>query len=196
MILKPDSNGFYRNFYYLRTTDVRGALLFITQDVVGDIMKGTEPTKTPVPFVYYKGSREKGFLVGGIAIYLVHDSVINVFKENNFTGWDTFPIEAYDKTNKKLEGYQGLFISGRCGKLIDSLSSIEDRPNPNGRIRPIKVGLFFEPETWDGSDFFSPDASICIFVTKRVKEVLEKQKINTIAFENITENTRIFTIKN
>jgi hypothetical protein len=47
-----------------------------------------------------------------------------------------------------------------------------------------------------GSDFFSPDGSIAIFVTKRVKEVIENLKINTVAFENITETTRIFTIKN
>lgn len=175
---------------------LRGALEFRLKESTKQVMKGTEPPKTPVPFVYYRGSREKGILFGGISKCLIHESVIRVFKENQFTGWDTFPIEAYDKSNKKLEGYYGLFVKGRCGKIIDSWSPIEERPSPAGFMRPVKVGLYFEPDSWDGSDIFSPDGTTAIFVTKRVKETIERLKINTVIFENITETTRIYTIKN
>ena len=76
-------------------------------------------------------------------------SVIQAFKENQFTGWDVYPIEAYDKSGNKLEGYYGLYVEGRCGKIIDSWSPIEECPSPYGFMGPVKIGFYFEPDSWE-----------------------------------------------
>ena len=68
--MKPDSNPFYKNFYRMDYSFLKGALEFRTLAVPLETMKGKEPGKTPVRFEYFKGSREKGIIWGGHRILL------------------------------------------------------------------------------------------------------------------------------
>lgn len=76
-----------------------------------------------------------------------------------------------DKPKDKLYGLQ---ITGRCGKLIE--------PKEKG----FYIGYKFDKDTWDGSDFFCPEGTALIFCTERAKNILVKNKITNIEFEDIT----------
>lgn len=47
--------------------------------------------------------------------------------------------------------------------------------------------LHFDPATWDGSDMFLASNYWAIFVVKRVKEVLEQNKIRGCRFGPVTK---------
>jgi hypothetical protein len=49
--------------------------------------------------------------------------------------------------------------------------------SPDTSGLPVRVGLYFEPELWDGSDFFVPDNMGTIIVTERVRAALTSGKI-------------------
>jgi hypothetical protein len=61
------------------------------------------------------------------------------------------------------------------------------RFSPVGTLRPVAVGLYFNLETWDGSDFFVPGESGYIIVTEKVKTAVEKTKFSNIELRSITE---------
>lgn len=51
----------------------------------------------------------------------------------------------------------------------------------------VRMGYYFEESSWDGSDFFSPQGSFQIFVTERVKRLMEENKISNLEFRRVTE---------
>ncbi|MDP5276147.1 imm11 family protein [Chengkuizengella axinellae] len=191
MDLRRDSNGFnYSDFYMIRNAMLKGAFELGKKEAIftEDIIKGKKPEK-PIIFQYYKGSRKKDIINGGLSVYLISNEFIKVLEENQFIGWDTFPMEAYDKEGKTIEGYYGLFITGQCGKIDTSLSKIENRPSPIGRMRPVYVGYCFDPDSWDGSDIFTAEGYNGIIISKKVKEALEKSdlKINNVEFKSLMD---------
>jgi len=60
-----------------------------------------------------------------------------------------------------------------------------------GGIFPAWHGLYFDPESWDGSDFFmSADGYGAIFAVEEVTRVFRKAKIKNISFKRLTDITR------
>ena len=56
------------------------------------------------------------------------------------------------------------------------------RIRPAG-IFPIGKGLLFEPESWDGSDLFTPAENVgYVFMVEAVKKAFERAKIRNVAF--------------
>lgn len=141
--------------------------------------------ESPTIFKHKYGSRLKDIIHGGNSILLMHDAVKQVFEENQFSGWGTFPIELIGKDNERIEGYHGLKVTGKCGPPHSELKWM---PTPVGELASNYVGLYFDPEQWDGSDIFSPEGTLFIIVTRRVKEALERKnlKMNTIYFQKLT----------
>jgi hypothetical protein len=88
-----------------------------------------------------------------------------------------------NRDGEVLEGYHGLSIGGRCGPL-DLQRSVEfAKPYPAG-VFPAYRGLFFPPESWDGSDLFMPgDEMLFVFAVDRVQKAFHKAKITNVAFE-------------
>lgn len=107
--------------------------------------------------------------------------------ENNLTGWKTFPVSVFDKKGQEITGYHGLSVTGRCGKIDDSKAEmLEKQFAPNAPFTTYYKGLHIGLDKWDGQDFFLPEEYYGIIVTKRVVEVLKKNKINSI-FENLSD---------
>ena len=52
-------------------------------------------------------------------------------------------------------------------------------------------GLYFAPESWDGSDTFRPEDRLYHLVTKRVKVALERANVRNIMFERLSEKERM-----
>ncbi|MCX6148035.1 MAG: hypothetical protein NTW25_12440 [Candidatus Kapabacteria bacterium] len=84
-------------------------------------------------------------------------------------------------------GYQGFSVTGRCGAIDFSKSTIiEKKIISNGPIVQLYKGLYIGLENWDGSDFIIPDGSTFLIITSKVYKVMKKNKISNIEFENLS----------
>ncbi|MBN1206565.1 MAG: hypothetical protein JXB05_16885 [Myxococcaceae bacterium] len=64
-----------------------------------------------------------------------------------------------------------------------------------GGIFPVWKGLFFDPASWDGSDFFMPAQRFgFVFVVEEVKKTFERAKIRNVKFTPLDQFERSWTI--
>lgn len=115
------------------------------------------------------------------------DRVIDLLRDEGFTGWDTFPIEVYLKDGSRLLGYQGLMVTGKCGALNPAASEPIDVVDYTfrGWSDLNFKGFPLDYEAWDGSDIFTlpRDISYHIFVSRRLRDAFKKHKISSIEFK-------------
>ena len=150
----------------------------------------------PIEFVR-AGGRKPHDMIGTTraALKLVSDRFLEVLREHGFSGWATFPARVVLDGEHELGGYHGFAVAGRCGPIDDRLSEEVTLPPPvpEGRPTPGLRGLCFQPETWDGSDFFASEAGgAMIFVVERVKDAFEHAGLTNVAFERLTEIERLW----
>jgi hypothetical protein len=150
----------------------------------------------PLEFVRAQGARAYD-LVGTTSptLVLVSAHFLDVLRAAGFTGWTTFPVKVTLDDGSSLEGYEGLAISGRCGPIDDSLSELVTLPPavPGGPEQRALRGLCFRPETWDGSDLFTPsEGYTAAFVTTRVKDEVERAGITNVEFKRLSEIERMW----
>jgi hypothetical protein len=147
-----------------------------------------------VRFVHDEG-RDLHDLVGTTyaVIDLLSDRAIRMLTEGQFTGWTTYPIEIRDAHGGLVAGYRGLAVTGRCGPIQDSLSRIEVLPPPisTGKAMPHRIGLLFDPGTWDQSDVFTPEGTGFVFVTEAVRDAIAEAKLTNLDLRALTEVHRL-----
>jgi hypothetical protein len=150
----------------------------------------------PVPIKWAMGSSKPMPVMWTtfVAPIIVADSVVQVLRSHGFTGWSLYDVTVRDKQDQLIPGYSGLSVTGRCGN-IDWASGIEvPRIFPAG-IFPVWKGLFFDPESWDGSDFFMPAEPVgYVFVVEAVKKALERAKIRNMGFTPLAQFERDWRI--
>jgi len=73
--------------------------------------------------------------------------------------------------------------------LLDYRQSpiIEKQYIANGPIVKFYKGVFFNIDSWDKSDFFFTENYYAIFITKKVSEILKKNKIIGLELENLAD---------
>jgi hypothetical protein len=189
----------FEHLYLLGDADLRGALHVCPQETIEDefaLLRGEVKPKVPVVFVHSMGKNPMD-LIGTEypALYLFSDRVFELFRSNGFTGWDTYPVEVYDKDGKLIEGYQGISIYGSCGPIDNSMSEVllKDPITPKGKPYRVWKGLYFDLDTWDGSDIFVPKTTGFMIVTERVKVAIEKARFKNFDFERLTEIERMIS---
>lgn len=152
------------------------------------LLQGRERPRSPVRFRPHVGSRP-GDLVGGghAALKLVSDRLKERWEQASLTGWATYDVEVEGLDGP---GYHGLRVTGRCGPLTDEQSERVLIPpkSPEGKGVLGWRGLYFDAETWDGSDVFLPEGTAWIFVTERVKQAAKG--LTNLAFRRVTEVER------
>jgi hypothetical protein len=122
---------------------------------------------------------------------LVSERVVTLLRDVGFTGWRTYDVELVDHDGTPIIGYHGFAIHGRCGPL-DFSKSVETPTVFPGGIFPAWYGLYFEPDTWDGSDLFMPEGDVgWKFVVEDVKRAFEKAKIKNVEFTGLPRVERI-----
>ncbi|TAF71904.1 MAG: hypothetical protein EAZ53_17250 [Bacteroidetes bacterium] len=143
----------------------------------------------PVVFKQEYGKKLEDILdTGWPGLFLVSKKFKEVLEENALTGWKTFDVKVLDKNNQELQGFYGLSITGKCGKIDYSKSEIiEKRLVPNGPVGKYYKGLPIGLDEWDGSDFFLPHNNFGAIVTSKVADVLKKSKVTNVRFENLTD---------
>ena len=97
--------------------------------------------------------------------------MVSSLQEAGISGWSTYPVELFGKQGEPLGTYHGLIVHGRCG-AVDKSRSVRTTKEFPGGVFPIWRGLYFDEDSWDGSDIFMPsDETGWVFVTTRAKEV-------------------------
>jgi hypothetical protein len=121
---------------------------------------------------------------------LVSERVVTILRDAGLTGWRTYDLELVGHDGAPIPGYYGFAVHGRCGP-IDNSKSVEMPTVYPGGIFPAWHGLYFEPDTWDGSDFFmSKDGFGAMFVVEDVRRVFRKAKIRNVDFKRLVDITR------
>ncbi len=143
----------------------------------------------PVVFKQEYGKKLQDILdTGWPSLYLISDKMKAVLEENALTGWETFAVKVLDKQGQAIQGYHGLTITGRCGKIDYNKSEIiEKRLVPNGPLVKYYKGLHIGLNEWDGTDFFLPEKYFGIITTQVAAKVLKKNKLTNIRMENLAE---------
>jgi len=100
---------------------------------------------------------------GWASVLLISPSVQAVFAP--FNGWRGVPITA---TDDRLNGYVVLAVTGRLGQVSE---------DPGG------LGLFVDPDTWDGSPIFKPENWRGIWMIGGVASALRKAKCKGVSVE-------------
>jgi hypothetical protein len=147
--------------------------------------------KGPVVISHYMGGAPKNVLWTTSGSPLIfHNRIIELLTAHRFTGWSTYPVTVHGKTGNLIEKYSGFAFKGRCGPIDDSRSEVVLKDYPGGKF-PIRKGLYFDPESWDGSDFFmSSDGSLFQFVSQAVLNVFKQEKVTEIGLVKLTEAER------
>lgn len=147
--------------------------------------------------VHFIGKKEGDFYFAPVCI-IISNKFLRVLYENNITGFSLNEINCtgwYDKTGKltsiDASQYKELVVNGRAGYLLDKSGKEVPRCSKCGAFkgdpfRPIN-GLSVGEE-WDGSDlFYFKNWEGPLIVTRRTKELLEKNKIKNIKCTAIEE---------
>lgn len=118
-------------------------------------------------------------------IALLSDRFVEVLRAGGFTGWGTFPVTLTTQGGKAIDGYHGLAVRGRSGPIDGALSEsiVLPPPVPGGAAEDGRRGLYFHPETWDGSDVFVPEGSGYVIVTEAVADAMRAAEVTNIDLE-------------
>jgi hypothetical protein len=141
----------------------------------------------PVIFEHKYGKNFFDILdTGWCSLFLISDRMKNILEGNQLTGWKIFSIKIYDKKRNEIFGYHGFSVMGRCVQLDYKKSEIiEKRMVPTGPVRKYYKGVGIDG--WDGADFFIPEETRHIIITKKAADILTKNKITNMRLENLAD---------
>ena len=127
---------------------------------------------------------KKGLLLIGYANFnLIHKSVIEAFKESGFTGLSAYPVSLYCKNGDIDKDYYAFSITGKAGDYDISKSEIIDvkKGEYSCWIHRDYKGVYFDPATWDGSDFFK--TRYFTLITEPVMKVIKSFNLKVNIFK-------------
>jgi hypothetical protein len=158
-------------------------------DYFFSLAKGKVTPKEPIKFYSTMGGQSTEILWAEIPVILcISTKVVDLLRENQITGWGTYPVEVYGRKGEFLPGYHGFSVTGRECKRDKSRSQIITKQVvPNGKPFQAYVGLYFIESDWDGNDFFIVSSFGGTVVTKKVRDLFKKEKITNIRFTNLLE---------
>lgn len=134
----------------------------------------------------YKGKFTDILDTGWPGLYLISENLKKLLEDNGLTGWKVFPVRLFDLKGNEIDGYYGFSIIGHCGSVnYDQSKIMEERMVPHGPLVQYYKGISFD--RWDGSDFFIPEKTGHLFITKKAAEILKKNKISNISLVNIAD---------
>ena len=115
---------------------------------------------------------------GSTAIVLISPRFVAALRYAGCTGWSTYPVEI---VGGEAPGFAGLAVTGRCGP-IDADTYGRDAADP-----PWRVGIGFDPASWDGSDVFAPYPRTKTLLSDRARKALEVARLKNVGFERLSE---------
>jgi hypothetical protein len=144
-------------------------------------------------FKYFLGKMYYDIIGTGFAsLYLISAKLVSMLIDEHITGFGTKPTVIYGKGSKAIDSYSLLKVIGKSGPIDRGRSPSFMKVTPSGKELMHWKGYYFNESSWDGRDMFSPEGSLHIFVTRKVKEAMEKAGITNVDFTRITEIERLY----
>lgn len=174
----------FTQFYCL---DEKGLLNAVCVDFTddfnsGDVLRGNSLLPDGTLCYPYMGKKFYDIIIPSRPFpFLVSDKIVDAISRNNITGWKATPVRIAGKEDLK---YYILMVTGRCGFVDYNKCKKIIKKTPGGEDWPFLQGLFFEPESWDGTDIFVAENVAFIFCTEKVKKVIKQIKATNVSFEN------------
>lgn len=166
----------------------------VGRETLREYHRGQRKPSQPLQLTWAEGSRLMDY-TGTTAVLpiVVSKKLVDTLKEHGVSGWSTFPIELRGKAGELIDGFYGLVVTGQCGPLQLGRSRVVTRCAKSGHGEvEVKVGLFFDESTWDGSDMFTPHGTTFNFVTGRLKALMENAKLSNVKFEPLDAFERMW----
>jgi hypothetical protein len=133
---------------------------------LGDLL----PLEVPV-FRVPRRANDFDWLDTGFAVHLISERLARAFSEAKLTGWHTLEARVEDRGGKRVNSFSMLVVTGRSGPVRDDLGTPHSLVI-DGILRPgLTRGLVLDPNSWDGSDLFTPGRPL-ILATERVARVV------------------------
>jgi hypothetical protein len=178
--------------YSFDDADKRGSFRATTvnKDLQKEYLFSSVDDGIEIEFCWFMGSTLFDVLPTGFAgIYLVSEKVKSVLDSSNFKGYCLRRISLLGKRKESIDGYWLLSIISKVGPILNERSQKREMPPIVPWADPYEAyyGLFFDPATWDGSDFFRPENMFYTFVLEGVKDIFEKKKITNCEFKKVSE---------
>ena len=154
------------------------------------LLRGTWKPDGPLRALWSLGKSSPSDIAFGTSAswFFLSQRIQRLFHENGLTGWSAHPIELYDKHGEFCEGYAVLSITGRCGPFDKERAELAPGEDPDEMFQ-LHTGMYFEPSTWDGSDFCCAGGTSHKVVTESVKILFEEHRINGFNFPPLPEAT-------
>ena len=182
----------YNQIYSFSDSYLKDTIIALSNDKIDKLklFKSELNIHNPLIYTHYNGSKFYDLIYTGYSgLFLLSNKFFEILIENNISGWKKYPCTLIHRDGKKINEYSILSILGRCGSidLTKSEKFLKQPFNPSGRPFEAKRGLYFDLNTWDKNDIFSPENSTFIFITENVMNLLKSNMFTNIEFQKITE---------
>ncbi len=155
-----------------------------------DLLKG-EYKNIILPLVFKQecGKKLTDMIRTGLgSLFLISQRMKDIIESHHLTGWKIFSVKILDKKNNEIAGYHGLSITGKCGPPdYNKCGIIEKQMVPTGPVTKYYKGWHVGLDKWDGTDFFIPEGTTGIVISKRAADILKKAKITNLELENLCD---------
>jgi hypothetical protein len=188
---------FFSNFYVVEdpvsTKNYRGKI--INQFEKNGNLLRNEYKVSHLDIKHMEGSSEPGILFWNSVTepFCISQSLLDILQQNKITGWSTIPVKVLTKSGgNTIDNFFALTVTGRADPINYLQTDIVFKQFPGGQFPHFK-GIYFVPESWDGSDIFMErtdsdgKSSAFIYVTKKFVDTFKKNKVKNIRFVNFND---------
>ena len=153
------------------------------------IHRGEAVPDVPVELRVTEGRKLTDVIRNSSLFLIVSKWLLNEFNDRRFTGFHTFPVRLFDRTDNEIgRDYTGLAITGRSGPLDTARSVTKWFAEADGTKKPLCMsGFYFDLRRWDGSDLFLLDDHGGLLITRRVLDALTNLKATGWRAEPVSE---------
>ena len=152
------------------------------------VLSGDPPDNSPIGARWAMGASSPGDVVWTTSALplLISERLVRRLREARYSGWEVTPVSLLGKKGEPLPPYFFLQLNGRCGPIDYRQSRRINKTYPGG-VFPAWRGLYFDPNTWDGSDLFMAEGTGFKFVVEAVRETLVACLVKNLLFESLED---------
>jgi hypothetical protein len=154
------------------------------------IFRGDQVPDRPVAFRRDEGRTRYDLIGTTLALpKLVSDRFVEVLEQHELTGWRAYPVDVADELGGRMEGLNGLVVTGRSGPPIEKWSDEVMIPpqTSRGQFGTRLKGVYFEPDTWDETDLFLPGSAGFVLGSASAARAIRGAGITNVTIEPLTD---------
>jgi hypothetical protein len=190
-------SNFFANFFVVDDPDSKKNFRGQIKNQIDDFVRllREESNIDHLDIEYLEGASEPSNLFWNMVTepFCINQATVDILKQSSLSGWSIIPVTVKNKFGAILaDNYFAMTVHGRTNPIDYLKRDIVIKQMAGGKF-PYFKGLYFDPESWDGSDIFMTKADVdgkktaFIYVTKKFVDTFKKHKIANISFENFND---------